>query len=316
MATAADAAGDALANLVTVHEPAAGRDRHIAVFYLHGGGLLYGERDDLPAPYVRAITDAGYTLVSADYPLCPEAALPAVVDAIARTWYEAVGRRVETGELTGYFLFGRSAGAYLSLVLARELRRGGDRRGVGDGATSEARVLPQPLGILDFYGYYDLTDRAFREPARAYAALPEVTRATAEAMVRPAPLTSGPKPLRYSLYVYARQHEGAWLELMGLDGSAAERTAEAWSLSAEDIAQLPPLFIAASTGDEDVPLRASKTLARTAPRATMKTVYYLPHDFDRDLTNPAGMEAYRAALSWMDGLVGDVFLSTPFSQTP
>ncbi|WP_019239427.1 MULTISPECIES: alpha/beta hydrolase [Enorma] len=312
MATAADAAST-LADLVTIHEPAAGRDRHIAVFYLHGGGLLYGERDDLPAPYVRAITDAGYTLVCADYPLCPEAALPEVVDAIARTWYEAVGRRVEAGELTGYFLFGRSAGAYLSLVLARELRRGGIERGTGDDGAPNVRALPQPLGILDFYGYYDLTDRAFREPARAYTALPEVTRATAEAMVRPAPLTSGPKPLRYSLYVYARQHEGAWLELMGLDGSAAERTAEAWSLSAEDIAQLPPLFIAASTGDEDVPLRASKTLARTAPRATMKTVYYLPHDFDRDLTNPAGMEAYRSALSWMDGLVGDVFLSTHFS---
>ena len=312
MATAADAAST-LADLVTIHEPAAGRDRHIAVFYLHGGGLLYGERDDLPAPYVRAITDAGYTLVCADYPLCPEAALPEVVDAIACTWYEAVGRRVEAGELTGYFLFGRSAGAYLSLVLARELRRGGIERGTGDDGAPNVRALPQPLGILDFYGYYDLTDRAFREPARAYTALPEVTRATAEAMVRPAPLTSGPKPLRYSLYVYARQHEGAWLELMGLDGSAAERTAEAWSLSAEDIAQLPPLFIAASTGDEDVPLRASKTLARTAPRATMKTVYYLPHDFDRDLTNPAGMEAYRSALSWMDGLVGDVFLSTHFS---
>ncbi len=311
MATAADAAST-LADLVTIHEPAAGRDRHIAVFYLHGGGLLYGERDDLPAPYVRAITDAGYTLVCADYPLCPEAALPEVVDAITSTWYEAVGRRVEAGELTGYFLFGRSAGAYLSLVLARELRRGTAGSGAG-GDAPDARALPQPLGILDFYGYYDLTDRAFREPARAYTALPEVTRATAEAMVRPAPLTSGPKPLRYSLYAYARQHEGTWLELMGLDGSAPERTAEAWSLSAEDIAQLPPLFIAASTGDEDVPLRASKTLARTAPRATMKTVYYLPHDFDRDLTNPAGMEAYRSALSWMDGLVGDVFLSTHFS---
>ncbi len=312
MATAADAAST-LANLVTIHEPAAECDRRIAVFYLHGGGLLYGERDDLPAPYVRAITDAGYTLVCADYPLCPEAALPEVVDAIARTWYEAVGRRVEAGELTGYFLFGRSAGAYLSLVLARELRRSTAGSGSGGEAAPDGRALPQPLGILDFYGYYDLADRAFREPARAYTALPEVTRATAEAMVRPAPLTSGPKPLRYSLYVCARQHEGAWLELMGLDGSAPERTAEAWSLSAEDIAQLPPLFIAASTGDEDVPLRASKTLARTALQATMKTVYYLPHDFDRDLTNPAGMEAYRSALSWMDGLVGDVFLSTHFS---
>ena len=294
-------AGRALDELVTVHAAAAGHDRHIAVFYLHGGGLLYGERDDLPAPYVRAITEAGYTLVCADYPLCPEAALPAVVDAVFDVWHEAVGARVAAGELAGYVLFGRSAGAYLALVLAREIHRCGAAGGA---------ELPQPLGILDFYGYYNLADKAFSAPARAYAELPEVPRAIAEAMVRPAPLTAGPKALRYGLYVYARQHEGAWLDLMGLDGSAPERSPAAWSLSAADIAALPPLFVTASTGDEDVPLRASKTLARTAPSAVMKTVYYLPHDFDRDVTDPTGMQVYQQALAWLDGLVGDVFLPT------
>ena len=296
-------AGRTLGELVTVHAPAAARDRCIAVFYLHGGGLLYGERDDLPAPYVRALTDTGYALACADYPLCPEATLPEVVDAVFDVWHEAVGRRVAAGELAGYFLFGRSAGAYLALLLAREIHRR------GDAVTGAA--LPQPLGILDFYGYYDLADKALSEPARAYTALPEVSRATAEAMVRPAPLTSASKALRYGLYVYARQHEGMWPQLMGLDGSAPERTVAAWSLSAEDIAQLPPLFITASTGDEDVPLRASKTLARSAPCATMKTVYYLPHDFDRDVTDPTGMQVYAAALAWMGGLVGDGFGPAP-----
>ena len=275
--------------LLTIHTPLAASDKRIAIFYLHGGGLLYGERDDLPAPYVRTITDAGYTLVCADYPLCPETELPAVINGIFALWYDAVGRRVDAGELDGYFLFGRSAGAYLSLVLAREIRR--------RSATGEP--LPQPLGILDFYGYYDLADKAFCEPAHAYAALPEVQRATADAMVQPAPLTSGPKALRYSLYVYARQHEGEWLRLMGLDDTSPGRTAAAWSLSAEDIAQLPPLFITASTGDEDVPLRASKALARAASDAIMKTVYYLPHDFDRDVTDPTGMQIYQQALTWM-----------------
>lgn len=283
---------------VTVYAPAPARDRRIAVFYLHGGGLLYGERDDLPAPYVRAFADAGYTLVCADYPLCPETALPEVVRAVRTLWDEAVGTRIAASELDGYFLFGRSAGAYLALLLARELR-GGSGRADGDAGSEPV----QPLGILSFYGYYDLADRALREPARAYAALPEVSRATAEAMARPVAVTSGPKALRYGLYVYARQHEGAWLELMGLDGGTDERTAAAWSLSAADIAALPPLFATASSGDEDVPLRISKALARTAPQAVMKTVYYLPHDFDRDVSDPTGMKVYREAIAWMDGLV-------------
>lgn len=298
---------------VTVHVPTASRDRHVAVFYLHGGGLLYGERDDLPAPYVRALTDAGYTLVCADYPLCPEATMAQAVQSAFATWKEYVAEAVERGELTGYFLFGRSAGGHLALMLAREIRRRGGANG-GD-------ALPQPLGVLDFYGYPTLEDPAFREPAAAYTGLPEVTRAQVDRIApagAPAP-TSGPKALRYALYVYARQHEGAWLELMGLDagaepGAGTETGGDAgagdpaspatWSLSAEDVAALPPLFITASSGDEDVPLRLSKALARTAPQAAFKWVYYLPHDFDRDTADPTGMEVYRRAIAWMDGLTG------------
>lgn len=283
------AMADTNAGLTTVVPPRAEADRRIAVFYLHGGGMLYGERDDLPAPYVRALTDAGYTLVAADYPLAPECALPDALESIYATWEDAIARRVEAGQLDGYFLFGRSAGAFLSLMLAREIHR----------RSRDEDPLPQPLGILSFYGYYDLTDRAFHDPAKAYVALPAVAQSTVAGMIGDEPVTSGPKPLRYALYVYARQHEGAWLDLMGLDASTPERTPMAWSLTAEDIAALPPLFVAASSGDEDVPLRISKTLARLAPRAAMKTVYFLPHDFDRDVTDPTGMQVYQQALAWM-----------------
>ena len=40
-----------------------------AIVYYHGGGFLYGERGDLPEPYIDMITAAGYTLVAVDYPL-------------------------------------------------------------------------------------------------------------------------------------------------------------------------------------------------------------------------------------------------------
>lgn len=281
----------------TVYRPDPARDVRCAVFYLHGGGLVYGERDDLPSPYVRAFTDAGYTLICTDYPLAPETPLPGIVSALCDTWRGAVAQPLAQGAFDGYFLFGRSAGAYLALLLAREIRRG------------EPDAV-QPRGVLSFYGYYDLTEPWVAAPAGAYAALPEVSRAQVERMTAPArgngavadAPTSGAKALRYALYVYARQHEGAWLELMGLDSSSPERTAGTWSLTETDLAALPPLFIAASTGDEDVPYRVSKQLARRAPDARMKSVYYLPHDFDRDVTDPAGMQAYQAALAWMDAL--------------
>lgn len=273
--------------VVTVHPPRADADRRIAVLYLHGGGLLYGERDDLPTPYVQALTQAGYELVCADYPLCPEASLPQVVDAVFRTWHSAVGERALSGELDGFVLFGRSAGAHLALMLARAIRQHG---------------LPAPLGILDFYGYPGLTDASFERPAKAYAALPAVEHSFVERFAGDEPVTSGPKALRYGLYVYARQHAGAWLELLGLDGSSPERTREAWNLSAEEIAALPPVFACASAGDEDVPYGLGKRFARSCPSAVFRTVYDAPHDFDRDTSRPEGMQMYRAAIAWMERL--------------
>ena len=102
--------------------------------------------------------------------------------------------------------------------------------------------------------------------------------------------------------MYARQHAGAWLELLGLDGSSPERTREAWNLSAEEIAALPPVFACASTGDEDVPYGLGKRFARSCPSAVFRTVYDAPHDFDRDTSRPEGMQMYRAAIAWMERL--------------
>lgn len=284
---------------ITVHTPLPARDRRVAIFYLHGGGLLCGVRDDLPRPYVEAFTDAGYTLICADYPLAPETSLPNMVDKVFGTWQAAVGKPLATGTFDGYALFGRSAGAYLALLLAREI----GRRRAADGA-----ALPQPRAILSFYGYYDITDKALRAPAKAYSALPEVSLDQARRIVQSnaGPMASGALALRYALYVYARQHQDAWAELLGLDGSGALFRPEAWSLTAEELHRLPPVFAAASTGDEDIPYRMSKALVRTVPGSTMKTVYYLPHDFDRDTNDPAGREAYRAALAWLDQQLASV----------
>lgn len=285
---------------VTVHAPLAARDRHVAVLYLHGGGLVYGERDDLPTAYVRLFTGAGYTLVCMDYPLAPETPLVEILDAAWTGLCEHVLAPVAAGTYAGYFLFGRSSGAYLALQLAARARR--ER---ASGALAGAG-LPQPFGVLDFYGYPGMREKAFMEPAKAYTALPAVDAAQVERIVGTAPVTSGPKALRYAIYVHGRQSRGAWLGLLGLlreDGTVDERLMDACSLSADDVAALPPLFITASSTDEDVPFRASKTLSRQAPQAVMKPVYYLPHDFDRDVGDPTGRRIYQDALAWMDGLV-------------
>ena len=88
--------------------------------------------------------------------------------------------------------------------------------------------------------------------------------------------------------------------MLGVD----ESNAAAMSLTREDLERLPPVFITASTGDNDVPLKQSKSLMRAAKQRQMHQVYYLEHDFDRDTANPVGRETYQAALAYLSEVLG------------
>jgi acetyl esterase/lipase len=160
-------------------------------------------------------------------------------------------------------------------------------------------LSPAPIGIIDLYGYYDLTDDFVWRPSEHYLAMPRVSRDTVARMRSSDPLSSASKSTRFALYVYARQ-SGRWAKLLGLaDKEAARRH----SLDSAALSRLPPLFIAASTGDEDVPYAVSKRLLRVAsPSTVMKTVYYLEHDFDRDVSRPEGIRVYRQIIDWIAGL--------------
>ena len=267
---------------LTIHTPSEAVDRHMAILYFHGGGLFYGQRDDLPAPYIDTFLREGCTLVCADYPLAPEARLAEITAAAAEIHDFFYREFCLPRGISRYFLFGRSSGGYLALWLARELL---------------ARpAAEQPAGILDFYGYYDLNAPFFSAPSAFYRQLPAVPEALVQRCLGQSPITSGTREQRFSLYVHARQ-TGQWLALLGPEAGGPR-----FSLSEADLHRLPPLFIAASTGDRDVPYRVSKNLARLAPAARLHTVYYLEHDFDRDSSIPAGQQTYEDCLAWMHGL--------------
>lgn len=253
------------------------------VLYLHGGGLLYGSRDDLPNPYVSAFLDAGYALACPDYPLAPTTPLPSINAAVLEIASQANKRLHGMGFGGGWYAFGRSAGAYLALRLTATL----------DSPHGDISLEP-PLGVISFYGYTDLTAPFLTTPSEEYAALAPVSEETVAVIAGDEPTTSGGLSTRYALYVYARQ-KGVWATMLGLDRDSAAHE----SLSQKEIGSLPPIFLAASTGDKDVPYGCSKRLFRMAPRAMMVNAYGLPHDFDRDLGHSEGMEAYAACLEWM-----------------
>lgn len=234
------------------------------ILYFHGGGLLYGNADDLPLLHLQKLTDAGYPVISFEYPLAPAAKLDIIVESVTDSINHYLNNRESylMGKLP-YILFGRSAGAYLGLIAAAH------------GKTEE-----KPAGILSYYGYGFLCDHWFEEPSRHYCSLPSVPESCLNAVPQEIH-TSGDLDTHYSVYVYARQ-TGNWKSLI-YEGREKFFYLD-YSLRTCDA--LPcPLFAAHSTNDPDVPYSEFLALCEKYKPTRFISAGNV-HDFDRDESAP------------------------------
>ncbi|PTQ81610.1 acetyl esterase/lipase [Trichococcus patagoniensis] len=253
----------------------------LTLLYLHGGGLVFGDRDDLPDAYKKLLAEAGYALLTIDYPLAPEAQLPEIMLCLqqAVVWFNEDGKNLFHLGSADYVLFGRSAGAYLSFQLA-------------------ARSADHHLkGLVSFYGYYSLDEPSFHQPNAYYNTFPKVPASYVEQLIQKQPLAVGPVTARFPLYLHARQ-TGKWIPLFLKDKT--KRTA--FNLTAEELQLLPPTFLTASTADKDVPYHFTQQAAQLIPEVVLHPVLGMPHDFDADLTKLAGRRTYQQLIHWLDGL--------------
>ena len=247
------------------------------ILYLHGGGLLYGSRDDLPSSHIDAFAAGGYPLICLDYPLAPAAdigmILPDICDSVS--CYLSGGIAPFDGSLP-YFLFGRSAGAYLSIMTA--LR---------------PEISSLPAGVISYYGYGFLTDFWYNSPAAFYSALPTVPESILDSL--PSEIhAEGPMESHYSAYVYARQ-TGKWLSLFFKD---REKFFYA-DYSLRSVYDYPvPLFTAHSSNDPDVPFQEYMSLSERYDPARF-VAPTAQHDFDRDESSPVTASLLESTLSFI-----------------
>ncbi len=248
------------------------------LLYLHGGGLLYGSRDDLPELHKTMLTEAGYAIVACDYPLGPAADLVLILDSLRETVAAYL-----SGALPGldgrlpYFLWGRSAGAYLALYLG-----------------AEAWPERNPAGVVSYYGYGFLCDFWYGQPSSYYRSLPAVPESVLKAI--PAEIhCEGTMDTHYSLYVYARQ-TGLWM-------SQVYRDKEKYFLamySLRGVETYPrPLFACHASGDPDVPFDEFTAICNLYDPVR----YVAPsrvHDFDRETEKPQAAELLRRTIRFLD----------------
>lgn len=233
------------------------------ILYFHGGGLLYGSRNDLPDYHIERLTQEGYEILSFDYPLAPAVDLELILSYIC----DAINTFCVAAKLLmdiplPYFLWGRSAGAYLSLI-----------------AAASGRLKKSPSGILSYYGYGFLCDGWYSTPSSYYLNLPPIN----EDCLKNIPQeihANGTLDTHYSVYVYARQ-SGKWSSLI----YHGREKFFYLNYSLRTCTKLPcPLFAAHSTGDPDVPYAEFIELCNRYT-AQMFVASGNVHDFDREPNN-------------------------------
>ncbi|MGN7427056.1 alpha/beta hydrolase [Cytobacillus praedii] len=249
------------------------------IIYIHGGGLVYGNRLDLPEVYINQLLDAGYDFLTLDYPLAPESKLSEIIQSVADgvNWFlehaiPAFG--IQTNE---YILFGRSSGAFLCFLL------------------NKGYLQQRPKAIVSLYGYHSLMNSSFKGPSQHYLKFPRLETSALTRLIGDTPLVNGSIEKRYALYVYYRQ-TGKWVyQLVNPNESLVN-----YSLTKDELLTLPPTFLTASTADQDVPYEITYSLSEMIPDNELFTVNGLEHDYDRNTHLPESQQLYVRMIKWLE----------------
>jgi len=216
------------------------------VVWIHGGGLIFGSRKASPrGPFLRALLERDFVIVSIDHRLAPETKLPEIVEDVrdAWRWIHDMGPGRFGIDPARVAMAGGSAGAYLSLLAGYLFE-------------------PRPRALASFWGYGDITAPWEADPSAHYRQMDLVTREDADTSLSAPPVQDPAVGVdRSCFYLYCRQ-QGKWLEEVTAHDPREENAWFDRYCPIRNVApEFPPTVLVHGEVDTDVPHAESARLA-------------------------------------------------------
>jgi acetyl esterase/lipase len=220
-----------------------GKESYPVILWIHGGALIFGDRNMLPSQQCRRYLQSGFAVVSIDYRLAPETKLPEILTDLdsAHKWILQNGPSIGL-DTSRFAVVGHSAGGYLSLMAG-------------------IRFRPHPDAIVSFYGYGDVAGEWYSRPDSFYLQTPMVSRKEAMQAVGSVPLANGDEATRFQFYRYTRQ-QGQWPQFVtGLDPAIEPSAFDSFCPVRNVTDEYPPTLLLHGNRDTDVPIARSAEMA-------------------------------------------------------
>lgn len=260
------------------------------IIWIHGGGLIFGSRTDLPEEQMKFYLANGYSVVSIDYRLAPETKLPDIVNDIkdAIQWVRLKGPDSLGIDSNEIFVIGHSGGAYLALV-------------------SGYFVENPPKAIVSFYGYGDIQGEWYSKPNSFFLTQPLINEDEVKKLIRDSVITSASFEERFNIYLFSRQ-KGLWpLLVSGHDPVKEIEWFDRYCPLKNINANYPPVLLIHGDKDTDVPFEQSVLMDRKLELNNIKhefiRVKNYGHVFDLfegGLTNPEISKVFTEVMDFLN----------------
>jgi len=258
-----------------------------AILYIHGGALIMGSRSWLDPVQAERYLNAGYTIISIDYRLAPQAKLGQIVEDLedAYRWVRLEGPKLLLIDPTRIAVIGHSAGGYLALMAG-------------------FRLNPRPTAVVSFYGYGDIAGEWYSRPDPFYNRQPLVSKEEAYQSVGTRVVSGDPGGTREGFYLYTRQ-QGVWpLEVAGHDPDKEPKAFDPFCPVRNVTKDYPPTLLLHGDNDTDVPFQQSVLMAKELElHGVQHELIVLAdqgHEFDRAMQDPIIAKTFYSVLTFLE----------------